>query len=218
MSYIKILPHGPYLVTGSVSLKKEVADYEEEFYPVSWQKIQQYPEMESYTLCRCGQTNTPPFCDGTHVTCHFDGTETASREPFIRFAKRYQGSSLDLLDLRTLCVLAQFCNRAGGVWDLIEKSDRPKARETAIEEACNCPAGRLVLINKVTNEEIEKTYEPCISIIFEEESQILGALWVKGRIPIESADGFVYEIRNRVTLCRCGRSSNKPFCDGSHLF
>ena len=29
-------------------------------------------------------------------------------------------------------------------------------------------------------------------------------------------DGFAYEVRNRVTLCRCGASKNKPFCDGSH--
>ena len=35
--------------------------------------------------------------------------------------------------------------------------------------------------------------------------------------PIESADGKKYEIRNRVTLCRCGKSNNKPFCDGNHL-
>jgi len=34
---------------------------------------------------------------------------------------------------------------------------------------------------------------------------------------VESADGFGYEVRNRVTLCRCGRSGNKPFCDGSHV-
>ncbi|UCF09264.1 MAG: CDGSH iron-sulfur domain-containing protein, partial [Thermoplasmata archaeon] len=44
-----------------------------------------------------------------------------------------------------------------------------------------------------------------------------GPIWVRGRIPIESADGHIYEIRNRVTLCRCGWSSNKPFCDSSHL-
>jgi CDGSH-type Zn-finger protein len=41
-------------------------------------------------------------------------------------------------------------------------------------------------------------------------------LWVRGGIPVISADGFAYEVRNRVTLCRCGASANKPFCDGSH--
>ena len=43
-----------------------------------------------------------------------------------------------------------------------------------------------------------------------------GPLWVRGGIPIESADGTLYEIRNRVTLCRCDKSDNKPLCDGSH--
>jgi len=33
---------------------------------------------------------------------------------------------------------------------------------------------------------------------------------------VVSADGTVYEIRNRVALCRCGRPANKPFCQGSH--
>ena len=40
----------------------------------------------------------------------------------------------------------------------------------------------------------------------------------EGRIPIQSADGTEYEVRNRATLCRCGRSHNKPFCDGTHLY
>jgi D-arabinose 1-dehydrogenase-like Zn-dependent alcohol dehydrogenase len=43
-----------------------------------------------------------------------------------------------------------------------------------------------------------------------------GPLWVRGGITVESGDGTRYETRNRVTLCRCGASSNKPFCDGSH--
>ncbi|WP_243670921.1 CDGSH iron-sulfur domain-containing protein [Methanoculleus chikugoensis] len=34
---------------------------------------------------------------------------------------------------------------------------------------------------------------------------------------VESADGRTYTIRNRVTLCGCGRSRNKPFCDGIHI-
>src|SRR6266536_1245907 len=44
-----------------------------------------------------------------------------------------------------------------------------------------------------------------------------GPLWVRGGVPVEAADGFEYEVRNRVTLCRCGYSKNKPFCDGSHV-
>ncbi len=43
-----------------------------------------------------------------------------------------------------------------------------------------------------------------------------GRLWLRGGIAVVSSDGFAYEVRNRVTLCRCGASDNKPFCDGSH--
>jgi len=39
---------------------------------------------------------------------------------------------------------------------------------------------------------------------------------LRGAIPVRSADGEHYEVRNRQTLCRCGGSSNKPFCDGTH--
>jgi len=42
------------------------------------------------------------------------------------------------------------------------------------------------------------------------------SLWLRGGIAVTAADGFVYEVRNRVTLCRCGASKHKPFCDGSH--
>ncbi|MFQ5597442.1 MAG: CDGSH iron-sulfur domain-containing protein [Nitrospiria bacterium] len=33
---------------------------------------------------------------------------------------------------------------------------------------------------------------------------------------VEGAGGKTYEVRNRMTLCRCGASQNKPFCDGRH--
>jgi CDGSH-type Zn-finger protein len=36
-------------------------------------------------------------------------------------------------------------------------------------------------------------------------------------VPVESAESKKYEVRNRVTLCRCGKSRNKPFCDGTHI-
>jgi Iron-binding zinc finger CDGSH type len=46
---------------------------------------------------------------------------------------------------------------------------------------------------------------------------IHGPVWVRGCIPVISADGFVYEVRNRQSVCRCVHSFNKPFCDNSHL-
>ena len=48
-----------------------------------------------------------------------------------------------------------------------------------------------------------------------EDDPVLGPV-VRGGIPITAADGFQYELRNRVALCRCGASQNKPFCDGTH--
>lgn len=45
-----------------------------------------------------------------------------------------------------------------------------------------------------------------------------GPLRVKGPIEIKDPQGGTYDLAGRemVSLCRCGQSANKPFCDGSH--
>jgi CDGSH-type Zn-finger protein len=44
-----------------------------------------------------------------------------------------------------------------------------------------------------------------------------GPLIVRGRFVITGPDGQpVPAGRKTVALCRCGKSANKPFCDGSH--
>ncbi|PTX41453.1 CDGSH-type Zn-finger protein [Christiangramia gaetbulicola] len=45
-----------------------------------------------------------------------------------------------------------------------------------------------------------------------------GSLKVQGDFEIVDKDGNVYDLggRDLVSLCRCGLSNNKPFCDGSH--
>lgn len=43
-----------------------------------------------------------------------------------------------------------------------------------------------------------------------------GPLEVRGAVRIEAADGTLIEQTERAFLCRCGASSRKPFCDGSH--
>ncbi len=44
-----------------------------------------------------------------------------------------------------------------------------------------------------------------------------GPFLVRGPASFTDADGARYEIdRDTVALCRCGGSTNKPFCDGKH--
>jgi CDGSH-type Zn-finger protein/uncharacterized Fe-S cluster protein YjdI len=43
-----------------------------------------------------------------------------------------------------------------------------------------------------------------------------GPFTLKGEVELLSADGQVRHTGNRMFLCRCGASGNKPFCDGTH--
>jgi CDGSH-type Zn-finger protein len=75
----------------------------------------------------------------------------------------------------------------------------------------------LVAWDKKTNKPIEPKFEPEAGLIEDTQAKVSGPIWLKGGVELEAADGSVYEPRNRVTLCRCGQSGNKPFCDGSHI-
>ena len=213
---IKIIKNGPYVVSGGVPLKVNKVVLDAKGIPYQWKAGEKYLVEGTYELCRCGKSKTMPFCDRIHDRSGFDGTETASRLLFLEQAKVLKGPDLTLTDLPKLCVHAGFCDRAGGIWALTQYSDTPEARRIAIEEAANCPSGRLLVWDKDGNP-IEPEYEPSIELIDDPNTGMNGPFWVRGGIPIESADGTIYEIRNRVTLCRCGKSQNKPFCDGLHL-
>ncbi|HOI13268.1 MAG TPA: CDGSH iron-sulfur domain-containing protein [Methanoculleus sp.] len=214
---IRVNRNGPYIVTGSVPLMVMEISHDDEGDCRSWQKVREYPLQEEYALCRCGHSKNKPFCDGTHAKVHFDGTETAGDEPYLENPTIVRGPELELADYKRLCARARFCLRAGGIWNLTERSDIPGARDTAIDEACNCPSGRLVLRDRKTGETIEPVLERSVVVIENPAREEHGPLWIRGGIPVESADGRTYTVRNRVTLCRCGRSLNKPFCDGSHI-
>jgi CDGSH-type Zn-finger protein len=214
---ITVSKNGPYIVTGKIPLTISEICNDDEGYPRTWWEVKRFPLQETYALCRCGQSNNSPFCDGTHLKVHFDGTEAGDHEPFEKGTNMIIGPALELADNRHLCVHARFCMRAGSIWSLIKRSDEPEARDIAIEEACNCPSGRLVITENESKRVIEPEFEKSIVVIEYPPRGEHGPLWVRGGMPIVSADGETYEIRNRVTICRCGKSRNKPFCDGSHI-
>ena len=43
-----------------------------------------------------------------------------------------------------------------------------------------------------------------------------GPLIVNGAVELKDADGNSYPAKERMALCRCGASTTKPFCDGTH--
>ncbi len=215
---IQVTKDGPYLVSGAVPLAKEMMIAGSSGNPEEWQAGPKYPAAESYALCRCGHSKNPPFCDGSHLATKFDGTETASREAYLtQVEDEVDGPEIKLTDATAMCSLGRYCHEGQGTWQDVEDSGDPEIKERAIRSACNCPSGRLVVWDKATGKAIEPKFSPAISVTEDLPAQMSGPLWVKGQIEVEGADGKSYEPRNRVTLCRCGQSGNKPLCDGSHL-
>lgn len=213
---VTVTKNGPYLVSGNLPLKKEIIVSDENGDSVAWREGEKYPDQEQYALCRCGKSGNSPFCDGTHDKIRFNGAETAVATPYLEQAGVVEGPELVLTDAQKLCAVGRFCHPGGGTWELTQRSDDPEAKKQAIQEACDCPSGRLVIWDRKTGQVIEPDFEPSVSLIEDPPKKASGPIWLKGGIPLKSSYGKNYETRNRVTLCRCGGSRNKPFCDGTH--
>ncbi len=214
---IRIVRNGPYIVTGGIPLQERIISRrmgtETE---VDFTEGRSLPQAETYALCRCGKSHNAPFCDGTHISIQFDGTENASRKPYLERASVIHGKTIDVRD-DGRCALARFCHSdRGKVGKLIRHPADAEDDAAALRCVQECPAGRLTAYDKDGNE-LEPELQPAITLVKDPENKVCGPIYVQGRIPIESADGSDYELRNRVTLCRCGSSSIKPFCDARHV-
>jgi CDGSH-type Zn-finger protein len=207
---IEIRPNGPYAVTGA-SLIRIRPVRNEDGRPVAWERTEEIPTEDSYLLCRCGASATMPFCDGSEEGIGFDGSETADRGLSVDRRVAFGEEDLMLSDDVSLCSKAGFCTlMTTDAWELIHEVADPERRALLTTMVGNCPSGRLVLHDRATGAPLEEPLGAEIAAVQN------GPLWVRGGVPVTGADGSTYEVRNRMTLCRCGQSGNKPFCDGSH--
>jgi CDGSH-type Zn-finger protein len=209
---IRIEENGPYRVSGDVPLGRTAQVETEYGEPVGWVPDDWLDEAEErYALCRCGRSNDKPFCDGSHERVGFDGTETAHLSSIAE--RRYEfpaGEGTISFDLET-CEHAGYCGDRFTNWRrLAREADDPAVRERLMQMVRLCPSGALEMRPEAGGEQLEPALPVSIGVVRN------GPLWVRGRIPVTGADGETYEVRNRVTLCRCGHSETKPFCDGSH--
>jgi CDGSH-type Zn-finger protein len=213
---VVVIEDGPYVVSGGVPLAQQTIVADEEGGSESWREGKAFTVSETYELCRCGHSEQKPFCDGSHAKVGFEGEETASRTPYIEAAQLFEGPEMLLADSESLCAFGRFCDPKGQVWTQVMETDKPAIRADFVRQVGNCPAGRLVAWDKKTGKPLEPELPLSIGLVEDPEQRCSGPLWLRGGIEVVAADGGKYELRNRVTLCRCGASKNKPFCDGSH--
>src|SRR5947208_16794042 len=100
---VVVSKNGPYLVAGGVPLSKQSIVPDAEGGSREWQASEAFAPRESYALCRCGPSNTKPFCDGTHKKIAFDGTETASPQPYRQQSTLSHGPLHSPSDPGSLC-------------------------------------------------------------------------------------------------------------------
>jgi CDGSH-type Zn-finger protein len=139
----------------------------------------------------------------------FDGTETASTDPTATRQERVEATRIAVMDDQSLCSRAGFCgNRTTKIWNELENAGDSRVRFDIVQRVERCPSGRLTY--DLGNGPIEPDLPRAIAATKD------GPYWVTGSISITMSDGRSLETRNRVQLCRCGQSSNKPLCDGTH--
>ena len=107
------------------------------------------------------------------------------------------------------CLHAHFCANSVTNWYQLTKGpDDQQTRVQLVSMIEHCPSGALSY--EIDGELVEPDLPQAVSPVPD------GPLFVSGGVEIERADDEPMEVRNRVTLCRCGASSNKPLCDGTH--
>lgn len=212
--------NGPYHVKGGIPLVAKTQVVSEYGEPLAWRKEGVIPTTGDYKLCRCGRSSMLPFCDDTHLEVAFDGTETAETGPTAARQRAFgRATRIVVKKDPTLCIQAGFCGMVNAnMPHLVAQTSDTKVRSLVIAMVERCPSGSLTYRIEAADSDNEPDLPQQIVVTTEmtDEGPIAGPLWVTGGIPIERADGQPFETRNRVTLCNCGASSQKPLCDGTH--
>ena len=162
-------------------------------------------------LCRCGASKNKPWCDGTHKDIGFSDELSADRTE--DKATRYEGREVIIVNNPLLCSVAEYCHRElesvfnmhNDPW-INPDGDTLENIRAVIEK---CPSGALsYLINGQP-----QPVSDCEATITIEKN---GPLRITGGIELKDTNWGQGASQEHYTLCRCGASKNKPFCDGSH--
>jgi len=164
-------------------------------------------------LCRCGGSANKPYCDGTHSKIGFSSAKIAGAVADKR--ENYLGKKITIHDNRGICAHAGRCT--DGLASVFRLKEEPWIHQDAassdeiIATIQKCPSGAL----SYTIDDFEhkdQNGEPTIFIAPNGPYVVSGGPELVDTIQGEGASS------EHFTICRCGGSKNKPFCDGTHWY
>jgi len=170
------------------------------------------PAEAVMALCRCGGSDSKPFCDGTHQKNGFSGAREGGD------ADRrtdYRGAKITIHDNRSICAHAGRCT--DGLAPVFKFGSEPwidpdgAAAAAVIQTVRTCPSGALSHSVDGVEHRDDPQREPGLTVSKDGPYEVVGGVELPGASWGEGASTEHY------TLCRCGASANKPFCDGSHF-
>lgn len=209
------LPNGPYYLINDMQPKV--------VYNLQNFKGEPLSTTVGTALCRCGGSKNKPFCDGTHNVIRFSSANKTLENDDIKKIvikdkrRDYPGKEITVHDNRKICSHAAECvNNLSSVFKLGSRPwinpDASKMNDI-IDVVRRCPSGALSYsIDGVEYRDPEEQRNPTVTVLKNGPYHITGGIELIGE-NIQFGEGASKE---HYTLCRCGASENKPFCDGAH--
>jgi CDGSH-type Zn-finger protein/truncated hemoglobin YjbI/ferredoxin len=206
-STVQSAPNGPYLVTNVPTL-------------TDWLGVSLQPTAQT-ALCRCGASTIKPWCDGSHAQIGWEDAKSDQRVP--DGLDRYTGLGVTVADNRGTCAHSGFCtDRVPSVFRTDKEPFVAPAGgrvDEILRAARDCPSGAL---SATTDDgdpvgRSDSPREPAIEISKDGPYRVTGSIELldRDRRPEPRNDGASLE---HYSLCRCGKSQNKPFCSGMHWY
>jgi CDGSH-type Zn-finger protein/truncated hemoglobin YjbI len=204
---ITVAPDGPYLATNLPELNDWLGV-----------PVETRPQL---ALCRCGASSLMPLCDGSHRDVGFSGAKDPNRVPDRRDS--YDGLQLTVLDNRGICAHSGFCtDRLNTVFHTDNEpfvTPSGGRLDEIIQAVRACPSGALsfALEEQELRDEVDQNRPPAVEISKDGPYRVTGGIPLlepDGK-PVARNDGASLE---HYSLCRCGKSQNKPFCSGMHWY